>query len=201
MMVGGLTPMLQTLQMLTDEVAGVLVAGGMEGTGVPWPGGVVVAGAGMTAEGGHVSMVLLATLFSLGYCVGALAQYTVGRVLGEAALGWLPAVQQAKLQRFMDRYGPLAVLWGRPFAIGNYVSIPAGMMRMPLPRFLAYTFLGTWPWALGMVFIGRFAGEQLGELTTLVQPYVLPTTLAVAAVTLAFGGWKWLRHRAGALQA
>ena len=187
---------LQALVGIIDQMLGVLIAGGMEGTGVPWPGAVIVAGAGVTAEGGWLSLGLLAAGFSLSYCLGALAQYAVGRLVGEAALLWLPAAQAASLQRFMERFGLKAVLWTRPLAIGNYMSLPAGVMRMPLARFLTYTFLGTWPWAFGMVLIGRFAGSQFDAFTAQIQPYLLPAVVALAAPALLAFGWRMLRRRA-----
>lgn len=188
--------MLQTVIGIIDQVLGVLIAGGMEGTGVPWPGGVIVAGAGVTATGGWLSLSLLAAAFTVSYCLGALAQYTVGRLLGEVALLWLPSAQTASLQRFMDRFGLKAVLWCRPLAIGNYMSLPAGIARMPLARFLTYTFVGVWPWAFGMVLIGRYAGSQFGSYTALIQPYLLPAVIVLAVSALMLFGWKLLRRRA-----
>lgn len=189
---------MSVLQGMIDQAVGVLAAGMMEGTGVPWPGGVVVAGAGVVSEGDWLSLVLLAALFSLAYLSGALMQYGLGRLLGEAALAWLPAGQEEKLKHWLARYGLQAVFWTRPLAIGNYMSIPAGMMRMPLGRFAAYTFFGIWPWALGMVLLGRYFGDQMGALKEQIVPYLLPGALVLMVPALGLAAWKLLRHRASA---
>lgn len=46
-----------------------------------------------------------------------------------------------------------SVFFSRPLVIGNYISAPAGIMRMPLRRFLPPTFFGVAPWALSIILL------------------------------------------------
>lgn len=175
---------------------GLVGAGVVEGIGIPWPGALYVATTGFV-ESSWTQMALLATVFSVGYTLGALAQYFIGCYLGQAALAWLPGDKRERLQSLLARFGPATVLWSRPLAIGNYVSIPAGMMRMPLGQFLLYTWLGAWPWALGLVVAGRLLGSQFSVAVGAVSQYLLPATIALCGVSLLAVAWRRLRRVPG----
>lgn len=178
-----------------DQMLAVLVAGLLEGVGVPWPGVVVVAGAGLAAGGDRAGLWLLAVVCATGYTLGALLQYAVGRLVGQGALKWLPVKLQVKLEGLVERHGAGVVFWTRPFAVGNYVSIPAGMARMPLRRFLPATFLGICPWAFGLMWFGGLLGEWLGSFQAAVSAYLAPGALVLAVGAGAVMGWQRLRRR------
>ena len=141
--------------------AAVCFAGLVEGFGIPWPGAFIIAGAAVSLGDQAAAVPAAAGLFTLGYCVGSLLQYLVGWLVGPVALSWLPTRHRGKLDGLIEKYGLTAVLWLRPVAIGNYISLPAGMMRMPLARFTLYTVLGIAPWAVAMALGGRFLGGQV----------------------------------------
>ncbi len=76
--------------------------------------------------------------------------------------------------------------------VRTFVSLPAGMARMPLGRFSVLTFLGCLPWCAGLVAIGYYAGNnwqewehRLGYLNYLI----------VAAVVVLAGLWLLRRRR------
>ena len=61
----------------------------------------------------------------------------------------------ARTQRWFDRYGGKAVFFGRMVPlIRTFVSLPAGVARMPLGRFSVLTFLGCLPWCIFLVAVG-----------------------------------------------
>jgi membrane protein DedA with SNARE-associated domain len=175
------------------QVAAVLIAGTLEGIGVPWPGVVIVAAAGASAGGDWTAVSALALLFSVGYCGGALGQYLAGRLLGPVALGWLPEARRLKLSAMAERHGLGAVLWTRPLAIGNYVSLPAGIMRMPVWRFLLCTLIGIWPWAMAISYLGGLFGGQMAPVKAFLADWSLP--LVILAGGLAAMAVLWRRGR------
>ena len=75
--------------------------------------------------------------------------------------------------------------------VRTFISLPAGVARMPLLRFSVLTFLGCLPWCLLLVWIGRHGGHQLGELAAPAE--LLDYLVVVAAVALV--GWWLLRRR------
>lgn len=144
-----------------SAIAGIL-SGILEGIGVPWPGALVLAAAG-TKFHGWTADVLIATLFAVAYTASSALQYLIGRYCRGFIDRFLPEESSRKLDRTIKRYGQAAVLWTRPLAIGNYISIPAGMIRMHPGKFLVYTFTGIWPWAFGMTVAGSYLGVHLEE--------------------------------------
>lgn len=164
--------------------AAVFVAGLLEGIGIPWPGAVIVAGAAAGLGGGYRDVPLAAMLFAAGYCLGSMIQYVMGRLVGQRMLAWLPAKQRCSLEALTTRYGSAVVLWTRPLAAGNYVSIPAGMMRMPVLRFQLYTFLGIAPWAAGMAAAGWLLGGQVEAVGALLGRWLVPGVVAFAAAVV-----------------
>lgn len=169
---------------MIQQVTALAVAGFVEGTGIPWPGSLIMAAVGMTAGHDWRAVLLFVLLFSTAYTTGSLIQYAVGRLLGPLALGWLPSRQRAKLQAVVAQYGYGAVCWARPLAIGNYLSIPAGMVRMSLPRFTLYTFLGAVPWSAGTILAGRLLGDRLPVIQETINRWML---LGIALLALLVG--------------
>lgn len=163
----------------------VVAAGVMEGTGIPWPGALILAGVAASLEYGNIP--LITACFTAGYCAGAIAQYLLGRMVGRVVLGWLPASQREKVEQMTTKYGPAAVFWTRPFAAGNYISIPAGLMKMGIFRFLAYTALGIAPWCASVAVAGRFLGGELSGLTEMVDGWFVPVVIICGA---AFAVYK-----------
>ena len=151
--------MLWDIMTSPSGIAGI-ISGILEGVGVPWPGALVLAAAG-TKYSGWTADVLISTLFAVSYTASSALQYLVGRFGRRFIDRFLSEDTRRKLDRSIKRYGQAAVLWTRPLAIGNYISIPAGMMRMHPGKFLLYTFTGIWPWAFGMTVAGSYLGTHL----------------------------------------
>lgn len=177
--------------MLSGSGVAGFVSGLLEGVGVPWPGAVVLAAAG-TRTAAIVSAVLVGTLFALAYTMGSAVQYLIGRYCRGLLDRFLSAATREKLERVIEKYGQAAVLWTRPLAIGNYVSLPAGIMRMPLGKFLLFTFIGIWPWAVGMTAAGSWVNAQVqaaAEALPLMAALLAAFGIAVALRRL------WIRNR------
>lgn len=172
----------------------LILAGALEGAGVPWPGVVIVAGAGVAAGGDWFGLGVLTAVFALAYCLGSLIQYVCGRALGPVALSWVPAAQRTRLETLMQKHGSMAVLWSRPLAIGNYVSAPAGMLRMPLVRFLTATFVGILPWAFGVLLVATWVGNQVGDVQDIMAQYTTPVVAVAAGGAVLVAGYKYVRR-------
>ncbi|MEU3988635.1 DedA family protein [Streptomyces platensis] len=170
--------------------AGVAIAA--ENLFPPLPSEVILPLAGFAAARG--SMPLFSTLAwtTLGSVTGALALYGVGALLGRertvAIASKLPLVKVSdieKTERWFRRHGTKAVLFGRMIPLfRSFISIPAGIERMPIPVFLALTTLGSFIWNAIFVFAGYLLGDNWEELTGYVDVYskvvLAATALAVA---------------------
>jgi membrane protein DedA with SNARE-associated domain len=66
-----------------------------------------------------------------------------------------------RAERWFDRYDDAAVAIGRVLpVIRSFVSIPAGVVEMPLGRYTAFTTLGTIPWYFGLAGAGVAVGAN-----------------------------------------
>ena len=108
---------------------------------------------------------LLGIVGGLGASIGSTLIYLIALKLGRTVLlRYLKRVKvsEKKLTRveyWFQKYGDKAVLFGRMIPVfREIVSIPAGLLKMKLPKFLAYTILGSCGWSITLIFIGYYFG-------------------------------------------
>lgn len=178
----------------------VFLWGLIEGLAVPlpMPGGVVLGGLAAAMRPTLADIALLSVYGTVGYCLGASVGYWLGlkareserirRLLAKIGLG--PERLQA-VDRMFARHGQWAVMWTRPIWIGNYISLPAGLARMPYGRFLVLTLVGIFPTS----FVFLWSGEELAALTERYGTVVVWLTLAIGAAVL-LGHLLWNRRKA-----
>lgn len=186
---------------LSGWVSDVMIALGAPGVGVlvalenlfpPIPSEVILPLAGFLAGRGQMSLVLAVVWATAGSVVGALALYAAGRWLGAARLrrvaDRMPLVHVEdvdKSQIWFDRHGGKAVLLGRLVPlVRSLVSIPAGVQRMPLGSFVAYTALGSLLWNAGLIGAGYALGnawQSVGDYSGYLNNAVLVSLGGAAA--------------------
>jgi membrane protein DedA with SNARE-associated domain len=127
--------------------------------------GFAVADPTQSAAHHHMTMTGVILVGLLGTMVGSWFAYAVGRggrlELFErhgAKLHMGPA-QIERADRFFTRYGEPTVLFGRMIPLVRaFVSLPAGIARMPLGRFTVFSLIGTIPWVVALAFAGHALG-------------------------------------------
>ncbi|WP_075889481.1 DedA family protein [Actinomyces provencensis] len=159
----------------------------------PIPSEAVLPAAGFLAWEGRMSPVgawLAATLAAL---VGAWIWYAVGAALGPVRtrrlVGRLPLLEHEdfdRAERFFARWGGTAVLVGRCVPlVRSFISIPAGIERMPLPVFSLWTVLGSGVWNALWIGLGYAFGPAIRPV--LEEWSAVLSTLVLAAAGLAVG--------------
>jgi membrane protein DedA with SNARE-associated domain len=146
--------------------AGVAIA--LENLFPPLPSEVILPLAGFTSAQGSLVLWHVLVWTTAGSVVGAVLLYGLGAWLGRDRLrsivDRMPLVSLSdvdKAEAWFTRYGSWAVLIGRLIPIvRSLISIPAGVERMPLGRFLAFTTLGSGVWNTLLVGAGYLLGEQ-----------------------------------------
>jgi membrane protein DedA with SNARE-associated domain len=127
--------------------------------------GFAVADPGQSASHHHLTMVGIVLVGLAGTMVGSWVAYAVGRggrlELFErhgAKLHMGPA-QVEKADRWFQRHGEMAVLFGRVIPVVRaFVSLPAGIAKMPVGRFTVFSLIGAVPWVLGLALAGHALG-------------------------------------------
>jgi membrane protein DedA with SNARE-associated domain len=194
---GGQSELTGLAGLITDIMAalgpigvGVLVA--LETLFPPIPSELILPLSGYLASRGRMSLTAVVVGATLGSLVGALALYWAGAALGQKRLRRLaermPLVEVDDLERaegWFDRHGGLAVLIGRVVpVVRSLVSVPAGVERMPLWRFVLYTIVGSGVY--NAVLIGL--GYVLGSRWKTVEQYSSYLNYAIyAAILVAVG--------------
>ncbi|TDE12294.1 DedA family protein [Jiangella asiatica] len=167
----------------------------------PLPSEVILPLAGFTASRGDMNLAAAIVWTTVGSLVGALIWYAVGAAVGRertrAILAKLPLVKMGdvdKAEAWFAKHGTKTIFFGRMIPIfRSFISIPAGVERMSLPVFLAFTGLGSLIW--NTVFI--MLGYQLGERWDTVEQYTeLFQYAVIAAVVIAAVVFVVLRIRA-----
>lgn len=183
-------------ELMTDLGApgvGAIVA--LENLFPPIPSEVVLPLAGFLAGQGSLSVFAVILWATLGSVLGALALYALGALLGRDRLHQiadrLPLVSVHDVERAEDwfgRQGGRAVFLGRLVPlVRSLISIPAGVARMPLPRFVAYTAAGSGIWNTIFVLLGYSLGNQwhrVGQYSAHLNNAVM-AVMVVAAVVFA----------------
>ena len=165
----------------------------------PIPSEVILPLAGFRARTGALNIWLTWPAATAGSVAGAVVLYGLGAWLGYdrlhalAGKRWFFLTSQKDLDRgeeIFDKHGGKIVLLGRCVpVIRSVVSIPAGIARMPLPRFLMLTAIGSGVW--NALFIGL--GWVLGENWDRVQGWLGPVTYVVIGLVVV--GVIWLAVR------
>ena len=154
--------------------AGVFIAALIETIIPPIPTMAVFPTAGFIASQNGLSVieaVFLGIIGGLGASIGSTVIYLIALKLGRTALlRYLNKVKVSekkleKVERWFEKYGDKAVLFGRMIPVfREMISVPAGLLKMNVKKFLAYTILGSCGWGITMVLIGYFFGLTAFEL-------------------------------------
>ena len=157
----------------------------IESSFIPFPSEVVVPPAAYkAATTGELNVFLVVLCASVGACIGALVNYYLARYLGrplvyrfaESRFGHMCLIDSAKIEkaeRYFDEHGAVGTFFGRLVpAVRQLISIPAGLARMSLGRFLLYTTLGASIWNSILAGMGWYIGHYYsGQLEEKVAQY------------------------------
>ena len=123
---------------------------------------------------GLIPMIILG---GIGATIGTSAIYFVALNLGRVVLlRYLKFVKinEKKLERveiWFEKYGDKAVFLGRMVPLmREMISVPAGLLKMRIPKFITYTFAGSLVWSTGTILSGYYFGEAIGITSNTVIP-------------------------------
>jgi membrane protein DedA with SNARE-associated domain len=148
-------------------LAGIFVLMLLESACIPVPSEATMLFAGFNVDNGHYSLFAAVAFGVIGNLVGSWIAYAVGyygRVEWLEKHGRKVHVKPEHLawaDNWFERYGDATVFFTRMLPIiRTFISLPAGVARMPFWRFTALTLLGCIPWVFALTFIGKQAGSN-----------------------------------------
>ncbi len=161
--------------------------------------GFAVADPGSSGAHHHLTMVGVVVAGLLGTLVGSWVAYAVGRggrlelMERHGHLIHMGPAQIDRADRWFQRYGDPAVLFGRMVPLVRaFVSLPAGVARMPIVRFTVLTVIGSIPWVLALALVGHAVG---GNWTSVRKGFEYFDYVLLACIVAGIG-YLWMRRRA-----
>jgi membrane protein DedA with SNARE-associated domain len=188
---------------LVDSIEGMGYLGlfllmAMESSVLPVPSELVMPPAGYLAATGKMNVVVALLCGTLGSMLGAYVNYLVAARLGRWVFvrygKWVLLSEKSleRTERFFASHGEIATFVGRLFpVIRHLISIPAGLARMKLGKFFAFTAAGAGIWCAILLAIGWIIGKA-GEnpdpalLKSYAHKAVLYLLPAVIVIVLAY---------------
>jgi len=157
---------------------GIFLAALLETIVPPIPTLAVFPTAGFLAYQQEIPLVGLITMIilgAIGATIGTSAIYLIALKLGRVVLlRYLRYVKvsEKKLQiveTWFEKYGDKAVFLGRMVPVmREMISVPAGLLKMRILKFVFYTFVGSCIWSAGTILSGYYFGEAIGFGTSVI---------------------------------
>jgi membrane protein DedA with SNARE-associated domain len=183
---------------------GVIFLMAIESAAIPLPSEIIMPLAGwlLVKEKDHgIEWLLLAGLFgAIGNTLGSLIAYYAGAWAGRPLVlkyGKYILISHHDLDtadRFFERYGPWAVLGARLLpVVRTFISVPAGISRMNIGQFTAFTFAGSFPWSLALAAAGYILGENWEDIRRWMRPADVPVAIVIALL-VAYYVYRHIRR-------
>jgi membrane protein DedA with SNARE-associated domain len=185
---------------------GIFLLMAPESAMIPIPSEPTMLFAGFAAHNGEYSVLAAALVATVANLVGSWVAYAIGYYGRHSFMlqNRFFHISEAQLERahgWFEKYGDGAVFFSRMLPIvRTFISLPAGIARMPFWRFSILTFLGALPWNLGLVLLGDAAASKWPEWKERLH-YIDYLVLALIIVGAVYFFVRWRRGRARAAAA
>jgi membrane protein DedA with SNARE-associated domain len=174
---------------------GILITMAIESACIPLPSEIIMPFSGYLVSTGEFSMLGVTLAGALGNVLGSLVAYYAGLWGGRPFVeryGRYVLVSHRDLDmadRWFLKHGEAAVLISRLLpVVRTFISLPAGIARMNVTKFVLFTFIGAVPWCYFLAYIGLVMGERWNQLRTYFHHMDL---IIGAAVVVAAGYFLW----------
>jgi membrane protein DedA with SNARE-associated domain len=187
------------LQNLFNSIGwpGVFIAMLIESACIPLPSEVTMPLAGwmlVLDKGlGWAGLMWAGLVGAVGNVVGSWVAYWVGQWGGRPFLekyGRYVLISKHDLDRadeWFKKYGEAAIFFSRLLpVVRTFISFPAGVARMDLKRFTVLSFLGSFPWSLGLAWAGYVAGEHWERIRAIMRPFDIPIIIIILILVAVF---------------
>jgi membrane protein DedA with SNARE-associated domain len=192
----------------TTGLAGILLAMSLESFCIPLPSEIILPLAGIMLVQGNllpgmnhfVALLLIALAGASGDLLGSIVAYWVGYSGGRPLMlkiGRYLLISQHDsdvADRFFQKYGSATAFFSRLLpVVRTYISLPAGISKMPFGKFCLFTILGVFPWALLLTYIGTVIGNNLGILSPIFHSLDVVILIGLALLIVLYL-WRHIRN-------
>jgi membrane protein DedA with SNARE-associated domain len=169
----------------------------IESACIPIPSEAIMLFAGFAVSKGELTLVGIVIAGVLGNLVGSWVGYAIGYfgrvdLIERNRLFHVSPARLAQVEGWFERNGSATVFFSRMLPlVRTFVSVPAGVARMPIGRFSLLTVLGSTPWVLALALLGKGVGQNWESWRHHLSylDYVIAAAIVIGAV------WWLLRRR------
>jgi membrane protein DedA with SNARE-associated domain len=181
----------------TMGYAGIMLLMAIESACIPLPSEIIMPFAGFLVSKNEMTLFGIALAGALGCVLGSIPAYYIGmfggRPLAERYGKYL-LISKKDLDwadNAFAKHGQLIIFLGRMLpAVRTFIAFPAGVARMNMPKFVIYTFIGSFIWCGVLGYAGMKAGEHWEDL----KIYFHQFHYVIIAAGVMFVIWYLRRH-------
>ena len=186
-----------TMQVISNlGYFGIFLTMMIESASVPLPSEIIMPFSGFLVSKGEFSFIPTVVVGAFGNLVGSILMYCLGYFGQEAVIkrfirGWgkllITEDELETGEKWFRRYGDQIVLGSRVLpAVRTFISLPAGIAKVPFIRFCILTFVGSLIWATFLTFLGVKLGENWMVLEPFFRKFDVFIVLGVIIILIAY---------------
>lgn len=177
---------------------GTFIAMALESACIPIPSEAILPFGGYLSFTGRLNLIFVIIFGTLGGTVGSIVAYYIGKIGGRPLVEKyadklrLSKSHIEKSDYYFNKYGEKIVFYSRLLPIvRTFISLPAGISKMDVKKFIIYTLLGSSIWSL---FLG-YAGYKMGENWTIIHEWFHFADIALVILIVAFILYKLISKK------
>ena len=181
--------------------AGVFILMALESAAIPIPSEIIMTFSGFLAFRNDFSFFAVVLTGSFGNLFGSLLLYAVGYYGGRRVVMrygryiFFSEYHLRMAEQWFTKYGAITAFLGRILPIiRTYVSFPAGLARMNIWKFSAYTFIGSFIWSFFLAWIGFTLGERWQNIETYARKFDI-VIAGIIILGMIYFIWSHLKKR------
>jgi membrane protein DedA with SNARE-associated domain len=170
---------------------GIALLMGIESACIPLPSEVIMPFAGSLVPA-RFTLFGCALAGAIGCVLGSIPAYYAGAYGGRPLIlkyGRYILLSKEHLDwadRFFAARGDITVFVARLLpVVRTFIAFPAGVARMPMGKFIAYTFVGSLPWCFALAWVGQKLGEHIDQL----KPWFHRADAVLIAIAIIGVAW------------
>lgn len=174
---------------------GITALMALESACIPIPSEIIMPFSGYLVWEGRFALMSVILWGTIGNLIGSIIAYLIGFYGGRPLIekyGKYILISSHELEgadNWFKKYGGISVLFSRMLpVVRTFISLPAGIARMPFWKFCLYTFLGSLPWSFVLTY---YVGVIGGENWQMIEPYFRKFDWLIAILVVLLLGW-WL---------
>lgn len=170
----------------------------LENACIPIPSELILGFAGYLVSIGQINFAEAVVAGIIGGMLGSIVTFYIGYWGGRPFINkygkyfFMKKSHIDTAQRWFDKYGVKAVFFSRMLpVVRTFISLPAGFAGIDIKKFIIFTFAGTLPWTVLIIYIGKALGNNWQQMLAIGHEF----SLAISAIIVLAILYLYLRHR------